>query len=125
MQFDRITSHLKVIDLGCGEGSLLSVLMEPSAFLSSHEASLSTDLTLNIQVQRIVGIDLDQSCVQEAKVATDPAEFASNSWLPPRPRWIDLGVQIWRGGLQVLGDDTKEGNYFGFGDWDVIVSTEV
>lgn len=78
---------------------------------------------MDIPLQRLAGIDIDTDCVKSAAAVIVPGQF--DQWLPPRPRWINFHVQVWQGGLQVLGQDHVDGMHFGYSTWDVIVSTEV
>ncbi|KAG8939749.1 hypothetical protein FRC00_013592, partial [Tulasnella sp. 408] len=87
--------------------------------------------TLDIHISHLVGLDIDDESLKIAVEETAPIpEERLNDlplWERPRPRWLDLDLQIWKGGLEVLNGDDGENRWFGSktGDWDAIVSTEV
>ncbi|KIO34670.1 hypothetical protein M407DRAFT_209954 [Tulasnella calospora MUT 4182] len=126
-----------VIDLGCGEGSLLSVLCQPASTIppkpDDTTPNAEIEPTLDIHISHLVGLDVDDQSLKIAVEETAPVlEDRLNDlplWERPRPRWLDLDVQIYRGGLEVLNGDDGENKkrWFGSktGDWDAIVSTEV
>ncbi|KAG6843515.1 hypothetical protein H0H93_000738, partial [Arthromyces matolae] len=142
---DETAEELKVLDIGCGEGQLLAVLCQPAPWLSPPPAHVlstlkdksTTELPLspayneeipNIHPTYIMGLD----------ISTDDLEFAVESTAPPQsmvdldsqdgyhystnfasvnPRWENLDVKIWKGGLEAINQD--------FIDIECIVSTEV
>ncbi|KAG8906332.1 hypothetical protein FRB99_007112 [Tulasnella sp. 403] len=127
----RKEKSTSVIDLGCGEGSLLAVLVEPATcFPDPNPKStnrLYTDKSLDIYATHIVGLDIDPIDLATAVAATVPDSIDGTDLLPwerPRPRWVDLTVDIWRGGLEMMNGNPDDG-WFGQKEWDAIVSTEV
>ncbi|KAG8954383.1 hypothetical protein FRC04_011709 [Tulasnella sp. 424] len=122
-----------VVDLGCGEGSLLSVLCQPASTIPPKTAVECNEPTLDIHISRLIGLDIDDESLKIAveETAPPPTDRLDDlpPWERPRPRWLDLDVQIWKGGLEVLneGESGNEGRWFGSntGEWDAIVSTEV
>ncbi|KAG6865183.1 hypothetical protein C0991_004626 [Blastosporella zonata] len=142
----RAEKVTELLDIGCGEGQLLSVLCQPASWLppppphilprleenphSSENTPLSptyNDEIPNIHPARIIGLDISSSDL----------EFAVKGTAPPQPevdlnegssqfatcytnvglRWEDLDVKVWKGGLEVINED--------FVDVECIVSTEV
>ncbi|KAG5649961.1 hypothetical protein H0H81_001308 [Sphagnurus paluster] len=137
----------KLLDVGCGEGTLLSVLCQPAPWLpppppyilpapakTTLEDSSDTmppsptynDEIPTVHPTHIMGLDIS---------ATD-LEFALQGTAPPQPevnlnegsqyaslftnvglRWEDLVAKIWKGGLEVINEE--------FIDIECIVSTEV
>jgi len=133
-----------VLDIGCGEGSLLSVLCEPTLSLPPEIPS-DPEKTLDIYVSHIAGIDIStrdlEYAVQETApppppILSDDAHEAINRWMKALPRWLELKVDIWKGGLEILNDSCSchdddatatqdDGCHFGRKEWGAIVSTEV
>lgn len=124
-----------MIDLGCGEGSLLSVLCQPASTIppppnTTAQAETPPEPTLDIHLTHLVGVDVCAESLALAGRDTAPPLTSGEAfddlpvWERPRPRWLDLDVQIFHGGLEVLNGD---GAWFGKkdGNWDAIVSTEV
>ncbi|KAG8990724.1 hypothetical protein FRB90_001642, partial [Tulasnella sp. 427] len=123
-----------VLDLGCGEGSLLSVLCQPASVIPPSQPSRTTSAneppepTLDIHIRHLVGLDVDEPSLALAVEETVPPPTSNLDDLPPwerpRPRWLDMDVQIWKGGLEFLNGD--QNGWFGSqnGAWDAIVSTE-
>ncbi|CCO31717.1 Small RNA 2'-O-methyltransferase [Rhizoctonia solani AG-1 IB] len=109
-----------VLDIGCGEGDLLSVLCKPASTIpndSSLEPGRDLDLT------RVAALDIDPDVIQEAAhAATDerkphylaPWGSGEDGWYI---RWAQLEVAVWLGRLQ-----DPSPSFHGF---DAIVSTEV
>ncbi|KAF8071784.1 hypothetical protein FPV67DRAFT_1411272 [Lyophyllum atratum] len=143
MRTEKVT---KLLDIGCGEGQLLSVLCQPAPWLSPppphvlpplQAASDSADPvpqspTYNDEIPiihptHIMGLD----------VSAGDLEFAIQGIAPPQPevdinegsdqymprytnvglRWEDLEAKVWKGGLEVINEE--------FVDMECIVSTEV
>jgi hypothetical protein len=122
---------------------LLSVLCEPSLTLPLSKLEPEPEKTLDIFASHITGLDISDKDLEVAIQSTAPPVLsegdseAINQWTGALPRWLELKVDIWRGGLEVLnetiaanddGSATQEavnGNYFGRGEWGAIVSTEV
>lgn len=110
----------QVLDIGCGEGDLLSVLSKPTSCIpndDSSEAGRELDLT------RVAALDIDPDVVQEAAQAATqdrqphylaPWGSGEDGWYI---RWAKLDVAVWLGRLQ-----DPNPTFHGF---DVIVSTEV
>ncbi|KAG6830868.1 hypothetical protein H0H92_014233 [Tricholoma furcatifolium] len=137
----------QVLDIGCGEGQLLSVLCQPAPWLlpppahilpplpdESSEFALKSPLspTYNeeipsIHTTHIMGLDISSIDLEFAIQGTKPPEPEINLEEGSNPytscltsiglRWEDLDVKIWKGGLQVINED--------FVDTQCIVSTEV
>ncbi|KAJ2914058.1 hypothetical protein MD484_g6357, partial [Candolleomyces efflorescens] len=131
----------KVLDVGCGEGSLLSPLCQPAPWLPAPpldrlppppppahswepESPLlsatfnSMDGIKNLHVELIHGLDISPTDL----------EFAINTTRPPEPqppsdytlsltRFESTDVKLWEGGLEVINEE--------FVGIECIVSTEV
>ncbi|KAK7463412.1 hypothetical protein VKT23_006765 [Stygiomarasmius scandens] len=130
-----------VLDIGCGEGQILSVLCEPAPWLTAPPSDIvtpnpdptssspinlfndSTDPIPNLHPIRIAGLDISDRDLRFAIDATKPSDSSPGAegdpWLHARAsvRWEDLSVQIWKGGLQAINED--------FVGAECIVSTEV
>ncbi|KAG8886351.1 hypothetical protein FRB97_004886 [Tulasnella sp. 331] len=112
---DQLREHQveSVIDLGCGEGALLEVLMEPASAYPAPSPSQvvgrDKETTMDIHLKHYVGLDIDSwSIAQAAEVGKPPtkAELENRSpWLNANPRWLDMNVELWEGGLQFLNGD--------------------
>ncbi|KAF5340920.1 hypothetical protein D9758_012173 [Tetrapyrgos nigripes] len=140
----RRESITNVLDVGCGEGQILSVLCQPAPWLTApppdilppksddflahsspiHLFNDATDPIPNLHPTRIAGLDIADRDLRFAIEATkQPADVTSgpesDPWLRARAsvRWEELSVQIWKGGLQVINEE--------FVGVECIVSTEV
>lgn len=113
-----------MLDLGCGEGSLLSALCGPASSVpndpqDSHLSSPVRDLSL----ERVAGLDIDPAVIDDAVNAATydrephylaPWGSGEDGWYI---RWAPLEVSVWQGQLEVPNPE-----FYGF---DAIVSTEV
>ncbi|KAF8699149.1 O-methyltransferase, partial [Rhizoctonia solani] len=109
-----------VLDIGCGEGSLLGVLCKSASGVpndSSLEPGRDLDLT------RVSALDIDPDVIQEAAHAAiderkphylAPWGSGEDGWYI---RWAQLEVAVWLGRLQDINPT--------FYEFDAIVSTEV
>ncbi|KAG8934761.1 hypothetical protein FRC01_000442 [Tulasnella sp. 417] len=100
----------------------------PNASTSKEDS----EPTLDIHISHLVGLDIETESLKIAVEETAPIQGDRLNdlalWERPRPRWLDLDVQVWQGGLEVLNGDDGENKkrWFGrTGEWDAIVSTEV
>ncbi|KIJ13421.1 hypothetical protein PAXINDRAFT_117125 [Paxillus involutus ATCC 200175] len=105
---ERIT---EIIDIGCGEGSLLATLCQPAPWLgpgSSQDddhylSSLfdnigcSDEDTPNLHPKRIAGVDISSCDLNVATECTSPA-----SANPLYMRWEPLEVELWKGSIDVI-----------------------
>lgn len=128
----------KVLDVGCGEGSLISCLCNPAPWLppplpsiletfarplhQSTEGSAIPDSTADasqsyleyapetfLNPTKVMGLDISSSELEAAIQDTAPSDW--------RTRWQPLEVEIWEGGLEVVNA--------AFAGVDCIVATEV
>jgi hypothetical protein len=113
-----------VLDIGCGEGSLLQALCNPASGIPNdaqdkHLTSPIRDLSLT----RVAALDVDPSVMEDAAHAATydrqphylaPWGSGEDGWYI---RWAPLEVALWLGRLEVLNP-----SFYGF---DAIVSTEV
>jgi small RNA 2'-O-methyltransferase len=109
----------QVLDIGCGEGSLLQCLTEPSytlppttslpptsPFVLGAGASCLTDLYLHT----IHGLDPCASNLELAIQGTAPSSLDKppftgyERWTRRNARWTSLEVNIWEGGFEAIND---------------------
>ncbi|KLO17154.1 hypothetical protein SCHPADRAFT_900941 [Schizopora paradoxa] len=116
-----------VVDIGCGEGSLLQCLCNPSRFLRSSnqyrgiESSedrilqeIQNEEDSELQTTSIMGLDVELESAKRSASSTKPSTERDPLSFP---RWISLDVKIFHGSL---ADYNPEFEYA-----DCIVSTEV
>ncbi|KAL1696878.1 hypothetical protein GGG16DRAFT_84447 [Schizophyllum commune] len=125
----------EVLDVGCGEGSLLSTLCQPAPWLDPPDARTRAQLDIdpaleaidvgcdeisNLHIRKVTGLDLFTS--------TQDLDFAKLSIAPPRQeedpygyntcaRYESMEARLYRGGLEVVNDE--------FVNAECIVATEV
>jgi SAM-dependent methyltransferase len=124
----RISS---ILDIGCGEGTLLSVLCQPAEchptpddfdgrfrVPNGDEIRLQSviDTVESMYLKEITGLDVSSGVLELAKGLLEN-QANGYTFLPPKPRWQELKVQLWRGGLEEYNP--------AFNGYDCIVSTEV
>ncbi|KAG6876680.1 hypothetical protein C0992_012113 [Termitomyces sp. T32_za158] len=144
MRAEKVT---KVLDIGCGEGQLLEVLCQPAPWLppppahvlpafteaETHSAGKSPlspkcyDEIPDIHPVQVMGLDISSDDLDFAVQSTAPpppeverekgSSHYSTSFSSINPRWEDLDVKIWKGGLEVINET--------FVDVECIVSSEV
>ncbi|KAG5340871.1 hypothetical protein C0989_000225 [Termitomyces sp. Mn162] len=137
MRAEKVT---KVLDIGCGEGQLLAVLCQPAPWLSpppahilptlpeesTNSAEKYNDEIPNIHPTHVMGLDISSNDLEFAVQGTAPqpemeldkdGDYCSAKFSSVNPRWEDLDVKIWKGGLEVINED--------FVDIECIVSSEV
>jgi hypothetical protein len=103
-----------MLDVGCGEGELLTCLCQPAPWLPPHPdhkhiVAAKTEL-INLHPVRVAGLD----------VAEDALEFASQGITPSFQgitRWEHLEASVWKGGLESLNEE--------FIDMECIIAMEV
>ena len=124
----RISS---ILDIGCGEGTLLSVLCQPAEchlipdgfdarfrVPNGDEIRLQSviDTVESMYPKEIAGLDVSPGVLELAKGVLEN-QANGYTFLPPKPRWQELKVQLWKGGLEEYNP--------AFNGYDCIVSTEV
>ncbi|KAI0078764.1 hypothetical protein K474DRAFT_1640864 [Panus rudis PR-1116 ss-1] len=135
MRRENVTS---VLDIGCGEGALISCLCNPAPWLppppphilpspDTHDHAIPTPRDIDgvastegiLRPKVIRALDISPKDLQDAIEETTPkvADPASGSAIQPSPRWEDLEVKIWQGSLEDYNPE--------FVDTECIVSTEV
>lgn len=100
-----------MLDVGCGEGSILSSLSNPAFCLApigeDHEEVKS------LHCSRIMGLDISEVDLNFTVERTAPPPAGASE----PPRWEPLNVKIWRGGLESYNEE--------FAGIECIVATEV
>ena len=124
----RISS---ILDIGCGEGTLLSVLCQPAechpipnGFDARFRVPIGDEIRLKSVIdtvesmypKEIAGLDVSSSVLELAKGQVEN-QANGYTFLPPKPRWQGLKVQLWKGGLEEYNP--------AFNGYDCIVATEV
>jgi len=124
----RISS---VLDIGCGEGTLLSVLCQPAEchptrddfdgrfrVPNGDEIRLQSviDTVESMYPKEITGLDVSSEVLELGKALLE-SQANGYTFMPPKPRWQGLKVQLWKGGLEEYNP--------AFNSYDCIVSTEV
>ncbi|KIY51710.1 hypothetical protein FISHEDRAFT_7390, partial [Fistulina hepatica ATCC 64428] len=126
-----------VLDIGCGEGELLSTLTRPASWLpplhepphSDEEAVASYDMFPELHMERVCGLDVSDAELQLSlnQVRPPPSTEDDDDNGKPRKlirtfnlldmtRWEPLRAEIWKGGVEVVNE-----NFIGT---ECIVSTE-
>ncbi|KAJ7707425.1 hypothetical protein B0H17DRAFT_517831 [Mycena rosella] len=116
----RRESIVDVLDVGCGEGQLLSVLAQPAPWLAPPPASLfpepranepeynyKSDMP-NLHARRIAGLDVSASDLAFAVKGTAPPGVSDEdayTYSVRVTRWEDLTAKVWKGGLQVINEE--------------------
>ncbi|KIL67695.1 hypothetical protein M378DRAFT_177366 [Amanita muscaria Koide BX008] len=134
----RIPRDQKVLDVGCGEGQLLSVLCQPAPWLrppppeilplspiDSIDSPALGDEVIWLHPTVVHGLDVSSEDLafalrEIAPIATEEPTCNSvfrSSYSTHTVRWDDLQVKVWKGGLQTINEE--------FVDIECIVSTEV
>ncbi|KAJ3809223.1 hypothetical protein F5876DRAFT_14255, partial [Lentinula aff. lateritia] len=136
-----------VLDIGCGEGQLLSVLSVPSPWLPAPPQFLlnpnsqpkeptsplnlyntSSDPIPNLHITRLVGLDISTRDLEFAAQAIAPpanAENTEDSSIDPwryrghkdTVRWEEMTAKLWEGSLETINEE--------FVGTECIVSSEV
>ncbi|GAA5853988.1 hypothetical protein JCM8547_008184 [Rhodosporidiobolus lusitaniae] len=111
-----------VVDLGCGQGSLLSLLALPAYhtddfplpstyYLSQLLSPLSTSYscappTRELHLKRLIGVDLSSAACAAAAKACVPVQRAPSSWdgggeeVGNETRWEALSVEVFEGDVE-------------------------
>ncbi|VDB86698.1 unnamed protein product [Peniophora sp. CBMAI 1063] len=92
---ERVTS---LLDVGCGEGSLLWSLSNPAYWLPDTLPGF-----VYAHVRTLHGLDISAESLDYAKGAIQPTPPSPYSL----PRWEPLSASLWRGGLQKVNDEFK------------------
>ena len=108
----------QVLDVGCGEGSLLTALCNPAPWLATPDQD-STERFKILRVSHLHGLDISDDDLQNTIVSTSPpAEPTSEyAYYSRATRWEPLQVDIWKGSLASVNE--------AFVGMESIVSTEV
>ncbi|KAF8307327.1 hypothetical protein DL93DRAFT_2088050 [Clavulina sp. PMI_390] len=93
-----------ILDIGCGEGTLLKSLSSPSLDRYDPNRPLDPEVSSRPLYPTLLGgIDVDDTCVRSAAHNID-AKSPALQWTDPLPRWDEVKVQFWHGGLESLND---------------------
>ncbi|KAF8591060.1 hypothetical protein K439DRAFT_1402650 [Ramaria rubella] len=112
-----------VLDIGCGEGSLLQCLTEPSFTLPPRITLPPTQSDLYLKT--IHGLDPHPPNCELAALSTAPPPFDKppftgyDRWRKRDARWMPLEVSIWEGGFEAINDAFEGDNV------DAFVASEV
>ncbi|KAL4247994.1 Small RNA 2'-O-methyltransferase [Abortiporus biennis] len=122
----------EIVDIGCGEGELITCLCNPPPWLphkpQSTTPTLSSDPKLVsttqqrinsfIHPKKIHAVDISSECLELAIQSTGPhSECSSDSDTYESIRWEPLDVTLWEGGFEIFNEE--------FVNVECIVSTEV
>ncbi|PFH48761.1 hypothetical protein AMATHDRAFT_109204, partial [Amanita thiersii Skay4041] len=125
-----------VLDVGCGEGQLLSVLCQPAPWLKPPAASILPPSPVDpsttdpheatyLHITRLHGLDVSSEDLEFAirdtePISSDQAPYNATfftSYTNESIRWDELRVGIWKGGLETINNE--------FVNIECIVGTEV
>jgi len=100
---------MQILDIGCGEGSLLRSLCEPSRERYDPCTPLDHDVSNRpLYPILLAGLDPDLSSVKAAAERTIPREFgpAAPRYAPNGiPRWDELRLRLWHGGIEDVNEE--------------------
>ncbi|KDR75988.1 hypothetical protein GALMADRAFT_67638 [Galerina marginata CBS 339.88] len=140
----RKESITRVLDVGCGEGQLLSVLCQPAPWLTPPPSSVLTpiepptpndvippspvyndDDIPNLHMTEVHGLDVSSEDLAFAvdaialpKEEIETIESPGRRWYNRGvQRWEELSAKVWKGGLEVVNEE--------FVDMECIVAMEV
>lgn len=110
--------HIQVLDVGCGEGSLLTALCNPAPWLATQEQD-STERFKILRISNLHGLDISDHDLKNAVISTSPPSESSPeyAYYSKTIRWEPLQVQVWKGSLASVNEP-----FIGI---ESIVSTEV
>ena len=108
----------QVLDVGCGEGALLTALCYPAPWLATPEQD-STERFRILRVSHLHGIDISDHDLKNTVISTAPASESPSEYAhySRAIRWEPLRVDIWKGSLASVNK-----SFIGI---ESIVSTEV
>ena len=108
----------QVLDVGCGEGSLLTALCNPAPWLATPEQD-STERFKILRISHLHGLDISDDDLQNTIISTSPPSESSSeyAYYSRAIRWEPLQVRIWKGSLASVNEQ-----FIGI---ESIVSTEV
>ncbi|KAF9509810.1 hypothetical protein BS47DRAFT_1332094 [Hydnum rufescens UP504] len=98
----------KILDLGCGEGTLLRFLTEPASVIYNDAEPLNPDWTSRqLHPSLLSGLDVHLPSLQEAISHTAPRTYEPGRprYVTGVPRWDELKVQIWHGALETINEE--------------------
>ncbi|KAK7033355.1 hypothetical protein R3P38DRAFT_2922246 [Favolaschia claudopus] len=116
----RRESIVDVLDVGCGEGQLLSVLAQPAPWLAPPPDTWFPDRRSNVDLKykpdrpnlhphRIAGLDISshdlEFTVQNTAPPSKDEEEDAFQYSLRVTRWEDLVVKVWKGGLQTINEE--------------------
>ena len=113
-----IRSIYQVLDVGCGEGSLLTALCNPAPWLATPDQD-STERFKILRISHLHGLDISDQDLQNTIISTSPPSESSGeyAYYSRAIRWEPLEVRIWKGSLASMNEP-----FIGI---ETIVSTEV
>ncbi|KAF9651441.1 hypothetical protein BDM02DRAFT_3110493 [Thelephora ganbajun] len=107
-----------VLDVGCGEGSLLTALCNPAPWLATPDQD-STERFKILHISHLHGLDISDHDLQNTIISTSPPSESSTEYdyYSRAIRWEPLQVRIWKGSLASVNEP-----FIGI---ESIISTEV
>ncbi|EJU04973.1 hypothetical protein DACRYDRAFT_48036, partial [Dacryopinax primogenitus] len=105
-----------VLDIGCGEGSLLATLSQPAqAVFDPTLTNIESESYRDLYLDRIAGLDIVPTELSKAERVTVPSSPAAqptqNSWIREPIRWSSLEVKLWLGSLDVYNPELNAYEY--------------
>ncbi|KZT52211.1 hypothetical protein CALCODRAFT_441923 [Calocera cornea HHB12733] len=111
-----------VLDIGCGEGSLLSTLCQPPQTLFDPAfQEIENPAYRDLYLERLAGLDIiPTELVKAERVVAPPppaVQPAQKTWIRDPVRWNPLEVKLWQGSLDSYNPE--------FDSYDFMVAMEV
>jgi len=108
----------QVLDVGCGEGSLLTALCNPAPWLATPDQDSAERFKI-LRVSHLHGLDISDHDLQNTITSTSPPSEPTSeyAYYSRATRWEPLQVHVWEGSLASVNEP--------FIGTESIVSTEV
>ena len=113
----NVSDQIQVLDVGCGEGSLLTALCNPAPWLAPPDQDSAERFKI-LHISHLHGLDISDQDLQNTILSTSPPSGSSEyAYYSRIIRWEPLQVRIWKGSLASVNEP-----FIGI---ESIVSTEV